>query len=197
MTPESEIREAVAEIMAGAEFRADGTTWLTLLDRVVDDFMNWVFDTWNLGDPTPVQRQVISALLVVGVILLLILAVFLALRVRSVIRRRRMAIHEDIGVSPAEWAARYDAALAQGNWQEAFRCAWRRTVAELAQADRLVERRGLTTGEAVIEAGLTGPAFAAFTRRFEQAFYARKHATQDDIVQAGLWRDAISQEVGR
>lgn len=196
MTPESEIREALDEIMGRLEMRGGSSRLKALIERIMDDLVNTIFDWLAIDNVTDAHRDLATLVIILAILALIGLGIFLAFRIRVNIRKRRMAIQDDIGFTPDEWFTRYQQALNQGDIQEAFRCAWRRTLAELTAKDRVVERRGLTTGEAVKEAKLMDPAFASFTQRFEQAIYANRRAVQEDIVQAELWRAAIHREAG-
>lgn len=195
MIPEEEIRQTLADILSRPEYQESGASWFELLMRIIYDWVDKIFRYQGIVEPTVGQRNFASAVLVILFLILCGLIIYALTRIRKVIISRRRGLNEDIGLSPDEWDTRYGAAIAAGNYQEAFRCAWRYTVAWLNDHERLVERRGLTTGEAVAEANLQGDAFAAFTNRFDEAMYAKRHATAQDVAQAGQWREAIMREV--
>ncbi|WP_336248780.1 DUF4129 domain-containing protein [Stomatohabitans albus] len=195
MIPASEIREAIEDILARSEFRGSHLAWY---ERLIDVVGTWIEDFLKLFDvdiPEEPRTVVASIVVIVGFLLALAIIIFLVYRIRTVQRTKRKGIEEDLGLTPAEWEQRYTQAVAEGDMHEAFRCIWRSTVAELDVAGRVTERRGLTTGEAVAEAGLKGDAFAVFTKRFEQAMYAGKQATGDDVSRAVQWRSTILEEV--
>lgn len=195
MVPEEEIRETLADILSRPEYQGSTASWFELWNRIVWDWLDRLFSIEKLVEPTVGQRNFGSALILVFFILVLAGVIYALTKIRKVIIARRQGLVDDIGLSPDEWNSRYTAALAAGDYNEAFRCAWRHTLAWLNEHERVVERRGLTTGEAVAEANLNAPAFAAFTNRFDQAIYARRPAGEQDVAQAGAWRDAIFREV--
>lgn len=195
MVPEQEIRETLADILGRPEYQGSTASWFELWNRIVWDWLDKFFFVDDLVEPTIGQRNFASGIILVLFIILIALVMYALTRIRKVIIARRRGLLDDIGLTPDEWNTRYTAALAAGDYNEAFRCAWRHTLSWLNEHERVVERKGLTTGEAVAEAGLTGPAFAAFTKRFDQAMYARRPAGEQDVAQAGEWREAIFREV--
>lgn len=195
VVPEQEIRETLAEILSRTEYQGSTASWFELWNRIVWDWLNKFFFFNEVVEPTVGQRNFASALILILFVILCILAIYAISRIRKVIIARRRGLQDDIGLTPDEWSTRYSTAVAAGDFNEAFRCAWRHTLAWLNEHERVVERKGLTTGEAVTEAGLSDPAFASFTQRFDQALYARRPAGEQDVAQAAEWRDAIFREV--
>lgn len=176
-TSAEEIRRATEAVLSRPEFRDAAPTWWQRAWRAVLDFIAELIDTIGAGDRGSVIGTVVLVLVALA-------AAALIVRFTRTVRRDRptmVAVDDQLGRSPADWAAEADEHATHGRWREAVRCRYRQLLAELASAHLVEEVAGRTAGEYLqaVAADLPDAAadFAEVTRRFETAWYGHAAVT--------------------
>jgi hypothetical protein len=169
------VTETARNVLEQSKFEVGGEGFLDRLGALIlawfDRFLAWLSSA--LGGPTN------TALVVIGVVVLLGLAAFTFLaRRRSAVLEEEFSLERLIaeGGDPAEFERSAADAAARGSWDEALRYRFLAGLLRLDLSGRISFRPGLTTGE--IAATLSDDRFDGLVDVFNDVAYGGRHADE-------------------
>jgi hypothetical protein len=179
--------DTVHRVLARAEYRRPGPSFLSRVERDVLDWIARVLDS--------LVRAGIAAWIVPVLALLVALAVWRLFRDVTRDAGRAIEVSTVPFRAPADWRAEAEAHEKAGEWRQALRCRYRALVADLAGRGILEEVPGRTAGEYRIELGQTlpaaAPAFRGATELFEGAWYGRRPTAAPDSARFRQLADQV------
>ena len=194
------VRDAVRQILDGAEFRQPERHWWSpIVDFFQDpvgsivDAVGWLIDRWPSGTPGVALAWIVAGLVAIAVV------VFVFYLSRSVTRDAGspVAYAPLTGAKSAdELVAEAEAFEANGEWAEAIRCRYGALVVHLSDAGVVKGRPGRTTGEYVREFAESVPAraqeFGDATTIFEWVWYGDGRPQKVDVERFRALAEAAS-----
>lgn len=166
----------------------------SLLDRIIDWFMDLLSDAQNAAGNVDVRTA--SVLLVVVLVVAAAVVLFYTGPVRRARRARASAeVFEDDARSAAEMRASADGFAAQGRWSEAVLDRFRAILRSLEERAVLAERPGWTADEATAEAGQALPGCAPDLRRASRLFDDVRYGDRTGRAEDDAWLRGVDDAV--
>lgn len=173
-------RQIVADVLSRSEY-ADAAPGLW--DRIQAEIARLLGELWMRLAGTP-GGTLVGNLVLVGVVLLVVLAVWRLARTVRRDRAQQEPLATEVGRSAEAWREEAASHEEAGRWRQAVRCRYRALIAALAAQGRLREIPGRTAGEYLdaVRSDLPEAAepFARATRIFEAAWYGPEEVTSAD-----------------
>lgn len=179
-----EVDRSVDDVLGDPAFTSSQETWLS---RLRDDVRQWFLERltslFESGAGTVLAWALVGLAVLAGVLVVV--------RATRGLRRGAVADQGPPAVrvarrAAADWLGDARAAREAGELAEAVRCGYRAVVAGLAREGALEEVPGRTVGEYRAQVAHEGPAhLPAFERAsevFERVWYARRPASDQDVV---------------